>query len=135
MDGAQPTLAQERQPSTPETGAERLSSDTLEAQQTPMVEASQNKPKADDGAVNAQAVVAAVSTDDAASAQVAPVSSPTPVTAADVDVIEPEWVKRAEEAVAKNREDPHAEESAVEELQREYLKARYNLDVKAGDEG
>ncbi len=133
MDGAQSTPAQERQLSTPESGTERLSSDALEAKQASTAEASQHTPKADDGAASAQAAVAAVTTDDAA--KVAPVAAPLPVTAADVDVIEPEWVKRAEEAVSKNRDDPHAEEAAVEELQREYLKARYNLDVKSGDEG
>lgn len=137
MDGNQTSPTPERQP-TPQLGAERLSTDDLEAQKAPAAAENQaNQPKADDGATTAQAQVAAISDDDddqSEATTTVPASAPTPPLAADVDVIEPEWVKKAEEAVAKHRDDPRAEETAVEDLQREYLKARYNLDVKPGDE-
>lgn len=139
MDGTQSTPISEQQPTTPEVGAEQALSDKLEAKVAPATaEASVNGPKADDGAAVAQAQIAAVVTDDDDQAQSAApvdpaVTPPAPVTAADVDVIEPEWVKKAEEAVAANREDPRAEEDAVEAVQIEYLKKRYDLDVKADD--
>lgn len=135
MDTNQTTPMPERQPAP--AAPDQLSADKLEAKAAPAAaEASANGPKADDGAAVAQAQVASVATDDAAQAQADPAAAattPPPSLAADVDVIEPEWVKKAEEAVAKHRNDPHAEEEAVEDVQREYLKARYNLDVKPGD--
>lgn len=53
-----------------------------------------------------------------------------PMIADDVDVIEKEWVDKAQEVVQKTEGDPHAEEEAVEDLQIDYLKKRYGLDVK-----
>lgn len=140
MDGNQPTPAPEQQLATPEVSAEQSLSDKLEANVAPAAaEASVNGPKADDGAAVAQAQVAALTTDvqtadDATTAAPSNPAQATPQLAADVDVIEPEWVKKAEEVVAKHRDDPRAEEAAVEALQIDYLKKRYNLDVKSGDD-
>jgi hypothetical protein len=70
--------------------------------------------------------------DPAASA--APIASAsatpaTPLSAADVDVIEKEWVDKAEDVIKKTAGDPHAEEEAVEAMQVDYLKKRYGRDV------
>jgi hypothetical protein len=68
-------------------------------------------------------------------AGVTPTASPArsvssgPATAADVDVIEPEWVDKAESVVQQHQGDPYGEEEAVEDLQRDYLKKRYGHDV------
>lgn len=59
-----------------------------------------------------------------------PPSETGPMIADDVDVIEKEWVDKAQEVVKKTEGDPHAEEEAVEDLQIDYLKKRYGLDVK-----
>lgn len=140
MDGSQTSLVPEQQAATSEVGAEQLLSDKLEAKAAPAVpEAAGSQPKRDDGVASAQTQVASVTPDDQGDDQTATTttaapSQPAPLTAADVDVIEPEWVKKAEEAVAKNRQDPRAEEAAVEAIQIDYLKKRYNLDVKPGDE-
>ena len=140
MDPNATTPSPERQAPAIEAGGEKLTEQNLEAKVAPAAaEASQNGPKADDGAAVAQAQVTAV-TAAAADDQTQATTSTTdpaaaaPLVAADVDVIEPEWVKKAEEAVAQNRDDPRAEENAVEAVQIEYLKKRYNLDVKSGDE-
>jgi hypothetical protein len=137
MDGNQSTPTPERQAaSSPELSIEQSAS-KLESKAAPVAaEAAQSGPKADDGAAVAQAQVAAVIADGPVQAQASqPAADATlPATAADVDVIEPEWVKRAEEAVAANRDDPRAEEAAVEALQVEYLKKRYNLEVKPSEE-
>ena len=53
-----------------------------------------------------------------------------PAVAADVDVIEPEWVNKAEEAVRTHQGDPYGEEEAVEELQEDYLQKRYGFSVQ-----
>jgi len=52
-----------------------------------------------------------------------------PALAADVDVIEPEWVEKAEQTVRSHYGDPYAEEEAVEDLQVDYLKKRYGYNV------
>lgn len=56
-------------------------------------------------------------------------ATPAPNLAADVDVIEQEWVDKAQEAIAKHVGDPYGEEEAVEELQESYLQQRYGLNV------
>jgi hypothetical protein len=48
-----------------------------------------------------------------------------PLIADDVDVIEKEWVEKAEQIVQTYSADPYAEEEAVEDLQIDYLKKRY----------
>lgn len=60
-------------------------------------------------------------------ASTAPVSGPA--TAADVDVIEPEWVDKAEEVIKAHQGDPYGEEESVEDLQQDYLKKRYGYNV------
>jgi hypothetical protein len=61
--------------------------------------------------------------------------TPGPATAADVDVIEKEWVDKADEVVKKTVGDPHAEEEGVEELQTDYLEKRYDHKVDKSQEG
>ncbi len=47
---------------------------------------------------------------------VAPVSNvPLPGSADDIDVIEPEWVAKAEEVVVQHQGDPYSEEEAIED--------------------
>jgi hypothetical protein len=137
MDGNQSTPTPERQGApSPELSTEQ-SANKLESKAAPVAaEVAQSGPKTDDGAAVAQAQVAAVVADDPAQAQASQPADDAalPATAADVDVIESEWVKKAEEAVAANRDDPRAEEAAVEALQVEYLKKRYNLEVKPSEE-
>jgi hypothetical protein len=65
-----------------------------------------------------------------------PISSsgvPVPETASDVDVIEPEWVDKADDVVKTHRGDPYGEEEGIEELQEDYLRKRYGITVKDAD--
>ena len=57
-----------------------------------------------------------------------------PIVANDQDVIEKEWVDKAEDVIEKTAGDPHAEEEAVEDLQIDYMKKRYNKDIKKSDD-
>lgn len=63
----------------------------------------------------------------------APVVTPNPQIAADVDVIEPEWVEKAEQVVQAHAGDPYGEEEAIEELQQDYLQKRYGINVADPD--
>ena len=65
-----------------------------------------------------------------AAAPATPSPSATPLQAADVDVIEKEWVDQANRIIEQTKDDPHAEEEAVEALQIDYLKKRYGHNVK-----
>lgn len=61
--------------------------------------------------------------------------SGVPIVAADVDLIEKEWVDRAKLIVTKTRDDPHEQETEVGKLQAEYLKMRYGRDTKTVNGG
>jgi hypothetical protein len=57
-----------------------------------------------------------------------------PAVANDQDVVEPEWVDAAEKVIAQTANNPYQEEEAFEDLQVDYLKKRYNHDVKKPDD-
>jgi hypothetical protein len=59
----------------------------------------------------------------------------TPAVAGDVDVIEPEWVDKAEGVIAAHQGDPYGEEEAIEKLQEDYLQKRYNINVADPNSG
>lgn len=59
----------------------------------------------------------------------------TPVIAADVDLIEKEWVDKAKKIVSETKNDPYEQESAVGKLQADYLKKRYGRDIKLASDG
>ena len=48
----------------------------------------------------------------------------------DKDIIEPEWVNRAKQIVASNREDPFAQSEALTEFKADYMQKRYNKVIK-----
>lgn len=52
-----------------------------------------------------------------------------PTEAADVDLIEKEWVQKAKQVVSDTKSDPHAQESAVSQLQADYLQKRYGKNI------
>jgi len=54
-----------------------------------------------------------------------PMTSSTPLVAADEDLIEKEWVDKAKEIIEQTKDDPHARTQKVNELQRDYLQKRY----------
>ena len=54
----------------------------------------------------------------------------SPAQALDGDLIEEAWVEKVDNIVAANRDDPHKEEEAAENLSQDYLKKRFGIDVK-----
>lgn len=53
-----------------------------------------------------------------------------PVTAADEEVIEKEWVDKAKKIITQTKDDPYKQEKEVSKLQADYLKKRYGKDIK-----
>ncbi|MBI4100846.1 hypothetical protein HY441_00010 [Candidatus Microgenomates bacterium] len=76
------------------------------------------QPPTDDRGAAAHQTSTATATDD------------MPLIADDVDVIEMEWVNKAKQIIKDTKADPHAQEAAVEKLQREYLKKRYGKELQ-----
>ncbi len=65
----------------------------------------------------------------------APAPASTPAIADDVDVIEKEWVEKAKDIVNKNSSDPHKQNEEVSVLKADYMKKRYNKDIKTQNNG
>lgn len=60
-------------------------------------------------------------------AQTLPVA---PLAADDSDLIEKEWVSKAKQIVAATRDDPHLQNREMSRFKADYLKKRYNKDIK-----
>lgn len=56
-----------------------------------------------------------------------------PLTAADEDLIEKEWVDKAKEIITETKDDPYTRTARVNELQRNYLQKRYGKVVGASE--
>jgi len=56
-----------------------------------------------------------------------------PAVAGDEDVIEKEWVDKAKKIILETKDDPFERTNRVNELQRDYLKKRYNKDLGASE--
>jgi hypothetical protein len=57
-----------------------------------------------------------------------------PAIADDVDLIEREWIKIAKEIVERTRIDPHAQNKEMNKVKADYLKKRYNKDIKLAED-
>ena len=57
-----------------------------------------------------------------------------PLIADDTDLIEKEWVDKAKQIVAQTSHDPYLQNKEINKVKADYLKKRYNKDVKLIDE-
>lgn len=77
--------------------------------------------------------------DDIADSQAAPAADSQtmeialPADAEDTDLIEKEWVDRAKQIVEHTREDPYEQQRALSQMKADYLKKRYNKDIKISE--
>jgi hypothetical protein len=55
------------------------------------------------------------------------------LAADDADLIEKEWVTRAKKIVDVTRNDPHQQNKQISRVKAEYIKKRYNKDIKVSD--
>lgn len=60
-------------------------------------------------------------------------SADSPAIADDVDLIEKEWVLKAKGIVARTKDDPSAQSKDMNRFKADYLKTRYNKDVKVSE--
>ena len=59
-----------------------------------------------------------------------PVITATPDVAEDSDLIEQEWVSKAKAIVESTRDDPHAQNKEINKVKADYIKKRYNKEIK-----
>lgn len=69
----------------------------------------------------------------AANTATPPPPSATPAIADDADLIEKEWVMKAKQIVEKTKDDPHRQNEEINKVKADYLKKRYNHDLKVGN--
>ncbi|MEK9196413.1 MAG: hypothetical protein AAB914_03535 [Patescibacteria group bacterium] len=55
-------------------------------------------------------------------------------TAADVDIIEKAWIDKAKHIVDKTSSDPFEQQKMISEVKADYIKKRFNKDIKINDE-
>lgn len=60
--------------------------------------------------------------------------SSLPAIADDNDLIEKEWVDKAKQIVNQTKEDPHLQNKEIGKMRVDYLKKRYNKEVKLVEE-
>lgn len=51
----------------------------------------------------------------------------------DADLIEKEWVIKAKAIVAQTKDDPHSQNKEMNKVKADYLKKRYNKDLKVSE--
>lgn len=57
----------------------------------------------------------------------------SPAVADDKDDIEKEWISKAKRIVEQTKSDPYLQERAVSRLQADYMKKRFNKDIKLSE--
>lgn len=62
------------------------------------------------------------------------VSAHSPASADDTDLIEQEWVHKAKAIVEQTREDPHLQNKEINKFKADYIKKRYNREIKVTEE-
>lgn len=113
---------------TPETADENAA--TIKTEQ-------KNGPSSGFGAVNAVAlddaqsqVQGVVQADLGATSTAAMTQLDVPAVADDLDLIEKEWVRKAKEIVMATQGDPYNQNKQMNEMKVDYIKKRYNKDIK-----
>ncbi|MBC7582030.1 hypothetical protein H7097_04165 [Aeromicrobium sp.] len=86
---------------------------------------SQPASTADAGSLNLNAPAGAQA------APAVPVGS-TPEAAADTDRIEKEWVTKTEQILLTTRDDPYEQARQLATLKADYMRKRYNKEIKLG---
>lgn len=60
-------------------------------------------------------------------------SAADPAMAEDVDLIEKEWVEKAKSIVEQTKHDPYQQNEEMTRMKTNYLKKRYNRDIKISE--
>lgn len=81
-----------------------------------------------------QVPTAPTQADSTAAVPPASIVATTPAIAGDTDLIEKEWVLKAKQIVEQTRDDPFRQNAEMHKIKAEYIKKRYNKDIKLVDD-
>jgi len=56
-----------------------------------------------------------------------------PSVASDADLIEKEWVLKAKSIVSRTKDDPRKQSNEINQFKADYIKKRYNKDIKVSE--
>jgi hypothetical protein len=119
---------QSLQPLRSEPSGERTQAQEFERQ------TSVNDSMAAVQAVQFPTPVAIANTDAPAINLAQPIVGSNPLTAKDDDLIEREWIRKAQDIVRLTRSDPKQQQTKVTELQADYLSKRYGKNLELSGE-
>jgi hypothetical protein len=111
---------------TPEMGGEQPVSSLESSSQPPSPSPSAPDPVSDTSAVGAPAGQAPI-------AQPISVADDAVLMADDADLIEKEWVARAKSVVEQTKADPFVQNKELNKVKADYIKKRYNRDIKVSE--
>ncbi len=57
-----------------------------------------------------------------------------PEVAGDIDLIEKEWVRKAKDIVMRTQGDPYTQNKQINRMKVEYIKKRYDKDIRTSEE-
>jgi hypothetical protein len=57
-----------------------------------------------------------------------------PEVAGDIDLIEKEWVRKAKDIVMRTQGDPYTQNKQINRMKVEYIKKRYDKDIRSSEE-
>ena len=72
--------------------------------------------------------------DNSAAVQSGSLSPISPPVAEDNDIIEKEWVSRAKAIVEHTKQDPHLQNKEINKFKADYIKKRYNREIKVSED-
>ncbi len=72
--------------------------------------------------------------EDSSQPPVPPPSQPQEEEAGDVDIIEKTWIEKAKKIVDQTSADPFEQQKMLSKVKAEYIKKRFNKDIKISDE-
>lgn len=106
-----------------------------EKEQSQTIERGVSVPGADMQQLPASRAAAPINDSGSSAAPVyAPADNTHPPIAEDSDLIEDEWVEKAKEIVERTRHDPYQQNKEVTLMKADYLKKRYNKDIKVSED-
>jgi hypothetical protein len=87
----------------------------------------------DDASGQVQAVQGQVASDIGGTAS-SSILIDVPEVAGDIDLIEKEWVRKAKDIVMRTQGDPYTQNKQINRMKVEYIKKRYDKDIRSSEE-
>jgi hypothetical protein len=91
-------------------------------------------PAANQGAAISDGAALPPSNAEQPAAPTQPISASPPAPDENTDALDQEWINKAKAIVDKTKHDPFAESRELGRIKADYLKTRYNKDIKVAED-